>query len=167
AAPGEVIDLSAQTTQSLAQVQWTATDPLSCPGCLQTTLGPLTTNQTVIVTGWTQEGCSDTDALEVILKTRGNIFIPNSFTPNNDGINDVFSVYGNDQVLQVRNLAIFDRWGNALYSRSDLPINDPSAGWDGTFRDEVMDPGVYVYVVEVELVDGSVRLFKGDVTLVR
>ncbi|MCB9313341.1 MAG: gliding motility-associated C-terminal domain-containing protein [Lewinellaceae bacterium] len=167
AAPGEVIDLSAQTTQSLAQVQWTATDPLLCPGCLQTILGPLTTNQTVIVTGWTQEGCSDTDALEVIIKTRGNIFIPNTFTPNNDGINDVFSVYGNDQVLQVRNLAIFDRWGNALYSRSDLPINDPSAGWDGTFRDEVMDPGVYVYVVEVELVDGSVRLFKGDVTVVR
>ncbi|MCB9313343.1 MAG: gliding motility-associated C-terminal domain-containing protein [Lewinellaceae bacterium] len=167
AAPGEVIDLSAQTTQSLAQVQWTATDPLLCPGCLQTTLGPLTTNQTVIVTGWTQEGCSDTDALEVIIKTRGNIFIPNSFTPNNDGINDVFSIFGNDQVLSIRNLAIFDRWGNALYSRSDLPINDPSAGWDGTFRDEVMDPGVYIYVVEVELVNGEVQLYKGDVTVVR
>ncbi|MBK7342024.1 MAG: gliding motility-associated C-terminal domain-containing protein [Saprospiraceae bacterium] len=167
AAPGEVIDLSAQTTQSLSQVQWTASDPLSCPTCLQTSLGPLTVNQTVVVTGWTQEGCSDSDALEVIIKTRGNIFIPNSFTPNGDGINDVFSIYGNDQINRIKNLAIFDRWGNALYSRSDLPINDPSAGWDGTFRDEVMDPGVYIYVVEVELIDGSVRLYKGDVTLTR
>ncbi|MCF8239394.1 MAG: gliding motility-associated C-terminal domain-containing protein [Saprospiraceae bacterium] len=167
AAPGEVIDLSVQTTQSLSQMQWTASDPLSCPTCLQTALGPLTTNQTVVVTGWTAEGCSDTDALEVIIKTRGNIFIPNSFTPNGDGINDVFSIYGNDQVSRIRNLAIFDRWGNALYARSDLPINDPSAGWDGTFRDEVMDPGVYIYVVEVELIDGAVRLYKGDVTLTR
>ncbi|MCF8237425.1 MAG: gliding motility-associated C-terminal domain-containing protein [Saprospiraceae bacterium] len=167
AAPGEVIDLSAQTTQSLAQVQWTATDPLSCPTCLQTTLGPLTTNQTVVVTGWTLDGCTDSDALEVIIKTRGNIFIPNSFTPNGDGINDVFSIYGNDQVSRIRNLAIFDRWGNALYARTDLPINDPSAGWDGTFRDEVMDPGVYICVVEVELIDGAVRLYKGDVTLTR
>ncbi len=166
-APGEVIDLSAQTTQSLAQVQWTASDPLSCPVCLQTTLGPLTTNQTVVVTGWTQEGCSDSDALEVIIKTRGNIFIPNSFTPNGDGINDVFSIYGNDQINRIKNLAIFDRWGNALYTRSDLPINDPSAGWDGTFRDDVMDPGVYIYVVEVEIIDGSVKLYKGDVTLTR
>ena len=121
----------------------------------------------MVVTGWTLEGCSDSDALEVIIKTRGNIFIPNSFTPNGDGINDVFSIYGNDQVSRIRNLAIFDRWGNALYARSDLPINDPSAGWDGTFRDEVMDPGVYIYVVEVELVDGTVRLYKGDVTLTR
>ncbi|MCF8239598.1 MAG: gliding motility-associated C-terminal domain-containing protein [Saprospiraceae bacterium] len=167
AAPGEVIDLSAQTTQSLSQVQWTASDPLSCPTCLQTALGPLTTNQTVVVTGWTLEGCSDSDALDVIIKTRGNIFIPNSFTPNNDGINDVFSIYGNDQINRIKNLAIFDRWGNALYARTDLPINDPSAGWDGTFRDEVMDPGVYIYVVEVELIDGTVRLYKGDVTLTR
>ncbi|MCF8239596.1 MAG: gliding motility-associated C-terminal domain-containing protein [Saprospiraceae bacterium] len=167
AAPGEVIDLSVQTTQSLSQVQWTASDPLTCPTCLQTTLGPLTTNQTVVVTGWTQDGCSDSDALEVIIKTRGNIFIPNSFTPNGDGINDVFSIYGNDQINRIKNMAIFDRWGNALYARTDLPINDPSAGWNGTFRDDVMDPGVYIYVVEVELVNGEVRLYKGDVTVVR
>ncbi len=77
------------------------------------------------------------------------------------------SIYGNDQVVAVRQLAIYDRWGNALYSRSDLPINDPSVGWDGTFREELMDPGVFVYVVEVELVDGQVRLYKGDVTLSR
>ncbi len=164
---GIFIDLSVQTTQSLAQVQWTATDPLSCPSCLQTILGPLTGNQTVVVTGWTVEGCFDTDALEVIVKPAIDVFIPNSFTPNGDGINDVFSIYGNDQILSIRNLAIFDRWGNALYSRSDLPINDPSAGWDGTYRDDLMDPGVYIYVVEVELIDGTFRLYKGDVTLTR
>ncbi len=167
ATQGDLIDLSLQTTQSLSQIQWTAQDPLSCPTCTQTTLGPLTINQVVVVTGWTLEGCSDSDALDVIVKPGIDLFIPNSFTPNNDGINDVFSIYGNDQVSRVRNLAIFDRWGNALYARSDLPVNDPSSGWDGTFRDEVMDPGVYIYVVEVELIDGSVRLYKGDVTLTR
>jgi gliding motility-associated-like protein len=167
AAPGEVIDLSAQANQSLSQVQWTATDPLSCPTCIQTTLGPLSGNQTVVVTGWTVGGCTHSDALEVIVKARGNLFIPNSFSPNADGINDVFSVYGNDQIVGIRNLAVYDRWGNALYARRDLPINDPSAGWDGTFRDKMMDPGVYVYVVEVELIDGSVRLYKGDVMLVK
>ncbi len=164
---GEVIDLSLQATQSISQVQWNATDPLDCPNCLQTSLGPLTGSQTVVVTGWTEDGCSDSDEIVVTVETRVKVFIPNSFTPNNDGINDVFSIYGNDQIHRIRNLAIFDRWGNALYARADLSINDPSAGWDGTFRDDVMDPGVYIYVVEVELIDGSVRLYKGDVTVVR
>ena len=47
----------------------------------------------------------------------------------------------NDQVVRVRNLAVFDRRGNALYLRTDLPINDPSEGWNGHFREELMDPG--------------------------
>ena len=164
---GDIIDLSVQTNQILAMIQWSAPDPLSCSTCPLTTLGPLSVSQTVIVTGTTADGCTAVDDLEVKLRVTIDVFIPNSFTPNNDGINDVFSVYGNDQVVIVRNLAVFDRWGNALYARSDLPINDPSEGWDGMFRDELMDPGVYVYVVEVELLDGSIKLFKGDVTLVR
>jgi hypothetical protein len=63
----------------------------------------------------------------------------------------------------------FASWGTRIqaYSRNDLPVNDPSAGWDGTFRNKLMDPGVYVYVVEVEMIDGSVRLYKGDVMLVK
>ncbi|MCO6486236.1 MAG: gliding motility-associated C-terminal domain-containing protein, partial [Saprospiraceae bacterium] len=95
------------------------------------------------------------------------VYIPNSFSPDEDGINDVFSVYGNAQVVGVRHLAIYDRWGNNLYFERHLPVNDPGVGWDGTFRGQIMDPGVYVYVVEVELADGGTRLYKGDVTVVR
>ncbi len=164
---GDTVQLAVQSNYALTLLQWSAPDPLGCATCLSTRLGPLTTSQLVTVTGQTEDGCAASDDVYIDMKVRVEVFIPNSFTPNNDGINDVFSVYGNDQVINVRNLAIFDRWGNALYARSDLPINDPAEGWDGHFRDEIMDPGVYVYVVEVELLDGSIRLFKGDVTLVR
>lgn len=168
---GAMIDLSIQANALLDQILWTAFDPLSCVTCPATTLGPITTSQTVTVQVMTVEGCPGNDALQLNLQSveaeRPDLYIPNSFSPNGDGINDIFSVYGNDQVVGIRNLAIFDRWGNALYARSDLPINDPSAGWDGTFRDDVMDPGVYIYVVEVELIDGSVKLYKGDVTVTR
>ncbi|MBK7344292.1 MAG: gliding motility-associated C-terminal domain-containing protein [Saprospiraceae bacterium] len=164
---GDIVNLAVQSNFDLEFLQWSAPDPMSCPTCLVTTLGPLTQSQLVTVTGQTVDGCDASDDVYIDMKIRVEVYIPNSFTPNNDGINDVFSVYGNDQVVNVRNLAIYDRWGNALYSHSDLPINDPSKGWDGFFRDELMDPGVYVYVVEVELLDGDVRLFKGDVTLTR
>lgn len=164
---GDFIRLELFTSLPLAQIQWSATDFLSCPTCPATTLGPVRDNQTVLLTASTADGCNASDALEVRLRPQPEVYIPNSFSPNFDGINDIFSVYGNELVVSVRNLAIYDRWGNALYSRTDLPVNDPSAGWDGQFRDKAMDPGVYIYVVIVELQDGSTRLFKGDVTLVK
>ena len=164
---GDIVNMAVQSHYDLSLLQWSAPDPLGCATCPTTTLGPLKASQTVTVTGQTIEGCAAMDDVFIDVKVRVEVFIPNSFTPNNDGINDVFSVYGNDQVVRVRNLAVFDRWGNALYLRTDLPINDPSEGWNGHFREELMDPGVYVYVVEVELLNGEVRLYKGDVTLVR
>ncbi len=169
AGEGEFVDLAATAFPAAAQLHWTATDPLGCPSCAMTTLGPLTASQWVTVQGWTASGCTVSDDLQVILRAEDlpRVYIPNSFSPDEDGINDVFSVYGNAQVVDVRNLAIYDRWGNNLYEERHLPVNDPGVGWDGTFRGQIMDPGVYVYVAEVELADGSTRLYKGDVTLVR
>jgi gliding motility-associated-like protein len=166
---GAMLSLNVSGSQTLAQVLWSATDPLSCPSCAQTTMGPLTQSQTVSVQAWTASGCTAIDLLQVALRALRTpaVYIPNSFSPNADGINDIFSVYGNDQILSLRSMAIYDRWGNALFHRQDLPLNDPSAGWDGTFRGKLLDPGVYVYVVELELANGSTRLYKGDVTLLR
>jgi hypothetical protein len=118
---GAMIDLSIQANALLDQILWTAFDPLSCATCPATTLGPITTSQTVTVQVMTVEGCPGNDALQLNLQSveaeRPDLYIPNSFSPNNDGINDVFSIYGNDQVVGIRNLAIYDRWGNALYYR--------------------------------------------------
>ena len=164
---GTLVDLAVQSSHTLASLEWNAIDPLSCASCPQTQLGPLLQTQTVTVRGTTADGCEAEDFLQVLMRIRIDIYIPNSFSPDNDGINDIFSVFGNDLVKKVRNMAIYDRWGNSLYYREDLPLNDPGEGWDGSFRGRVMDPGVYVYVVEAELYDGSVELLKGDVTLVR
>jgi gliding motility-associated-like protein len=167
--PGAIIDLSVQSSALLAQVQWQAADPLSCATCATTTLGPISVSQTVTVQGWTAAGCTDTDQVQIHVTDRdlASVYIPNSFSPNGDGINDLFTVYGNEAVRAIRQFAVYDRWGNALYLQRNLPVNDPSAGWDGTFRGRLMDPGVYVYTIELELVDGSTRLYKGDVQLTR
>lgn len=112
-------------------------------------------------------GCMYRDSVWVQLTAPVELYLPTAFSPNGDGINDVFSVYGNDQVRAIHLFAVYDRWGNVLYRQSILPINDPATGWDGTFRGRMMDPGVYVYVVEFEFSDGSIGLYKGDVQLVR
>lgn len=164
---GTEINLAGSSNHPLSQIQWSAPDPLSCSTCLITRLGPLKDNQDVIFTGITAEGCEAQDIMKVIVRKRPLVFIPTSFSPNYDGINDIFSIYVNEFVVSIRNLAIYDRWGNSLYLREDLPINDPSVGWDGSFRGKDMDPGVYVYVVEVELYNGKIEIYKGDVTIVK
>lgn len=169
--PGAMVDLSAVCTPPAVSWQWTASDPLACAACPLTALGPVSVAQQVQVTAVTAEGCLGQDALRITLAVvpgdTVDLYIPNGFSPNGDGINDIFSVYANTPEVVVRNLAVYDRWGNALFASRDLPVNDPSRGWDGSFRGKVMDPGVYVYVIEAEWPDGSLRLFKGDVTLVR
>jgi gliding motility-associated-like protein len=169
--PGALITLNAQSGQVLNQWQWSAIDPMSCATCPLTELGPITQAQIVTISVLSADGCPAADDLRITLRQAEAelpaVYIPNSFSPNADGINDLFSVFGNAQVLEIRRLAVYDRWGNALYEETGIPPNTPSRGWDGSFRGRPMDPGVFVYVAEVVFQGGRTRIYKGDVTLVR
>ncbi|RZK18090.1 MAG: gliding motility-associated C-terminal domain-containing protein, partial [Pedobacter sp.] len=88
------------------------------------------------------------------------IYIPNAFTPNNDGKNDVFLIYGN--TIASAKMNIYTQWGQLLF-QSDNVAN----GWDGTFRGVNQPIGVYVYMVEAQLTDGTTVIRKGTVTLLR
>lgn len=87
-------------------------------------------------------------------------YIPNVFSPNNDGLNDKFKAEGiNFDTYEMR---IFDRWGNYIYQS-----NDAGTGWDGTYRDKPADIGVYAYYVVIKFINGNIIERKGDVLLVR
>ncbi len=105
-----------------------------------------------------------TDCIEP--EVHNNIYIPNIFSPNDDGINDNFALsFGSDLQVTAMTGSIFDRWGNMVYSSDEIPFE-----WDGFFADEAMMPGVYAYLIRCTYLDGSVEreeVFKGDVTLVR
>ncbi|WP_207494987.1 gliding motility-associated C-terminal domain-containing protein [Aridibaculum aurantiacum] len=89
-----------------------------------------------------------------------NIFIPNVFTPNGDGRNDIFRVYGND--LAAVDLRIFNQWGEMIYETRDM-----QRGWDGSYKGRQQPVGVYVYAASITLRDGSNIVKKGSFSLVR
>jgi gliding motility-associated-like protein len=77
------------------------------------------------------------------------------------------NVYNN---LRVNNFSIFDRWGNKLFNISNQYINkdtDDSFGWDGTFNGQAVNPGVYIYYIEIMDESGDISRFTGDITLIR
>ncbi|MEL6943530.1 MAG: gliding motility-associated C-terminal domain-containing protein [Bacteroidota bacterium] len=112
-------------------------------------------------------GCRASDVLNYYIDREYEMFIPNAFSPDGDGANDLFILYGGNKVKNVEALRIFDRWGRVLFEREDFIPNSPQFGWDGRFNNSPVSSGVYIYFAEVEFIDGEVKLFKGDVAVMR
>ena len=95
------------------------------------------------------------------------IFIPNIFSPNGDGINDQVSIQSNDRIILVNSFRVFDRWGNIVFEDFNFLPNDAHHGWDGIFNGKLMNPAVFTYLAEVKTIDHDLMLVTGDVSLVR
>ncbi|TAK42577.1 MAG: hypothetical protein EPO28_07140 [Saprospiraceae bacterium] len=95
------------------------------------------------------------------------VYFPNAFSPNDDGINDVFLPFDGGDVAVVHYFRVFDRWGGEVFEATDFRPNNFAAGWDGRARGKRANPGVYVWLAEVEFRDGMVEMREGDVTVVR
>lgn len=114
------------------------------------------------VYGSNEYGCKDSAKITLQVKYDEVEYIPNAFTPNNDGLNDVFKI-GKMQFKKLIDFTVYDRWGKEMYHNA----YDPNQGWDGTYKGVKQDMGVYYYSIQVEMANGKTRLIKGDVTLIR
>ncbi|HMQ89265.1 MAG TPA: gliding motility-associated C-terminal domain-containing protein, partial [Flavilitoribacter sp.] len=96
------------------------------------------------------------------------VFVPTGFTPNNDGTNDRLLVHARaGNPVEVVTFRVFDRWGELVYEDGGFMANDPDRGWDGAFRQQPMNSGVFLWSLEVQYQDGNRESFKGSTTLIR
>ena len=146
---------------------WTPGDQLSCDRCPDPIVRPFE-DQSYLITAYDVNGCvGDAEVFIEVDKNR-NVFLPNAFSPNGDGINDEFRVFTGVGVQNVNYVRIFDRWGNLIYEQTDIePDVSGIPTWDGFFQGKPMDPYVYVYLIEVEFEDEVTLLYRGDITLMR
>ena len=165
---GDSVQLTAITNypDSLLTYSWYPAEGLSCNDCPAPWASP--SNQTdYVVNIVDRNGCQISDGLTIIVNKKRDVFIPTGFSPNGDNINDVFMVHGADHVTDIRILKVFDRWGELVFEAKEVPVNDPTFGWDGTYRGKLVNSGTYVYYTEILFVDGETFPFKGEVTLLR
>ncbi len=120
----------------------------------------------VTVTVVDTNGCVAQDEVLVRVDKPRNVYIPNIFKPEN-GQEPFFYVFGGSDVAEVESFLIFDRWGNQVFEMKNFMPNDPAKGWDGRYKGELLNPGVFVYQASVRFIDGETILYKGDLTLVR
>lgn len=139
---------------------WSPTSTLSCGNCASPIADPLTTTTYVLIIT-DANGCTSADTVVVTVDMEcGEVFIPNAFSPNNDGNNELECVYGN--CIQIMEFAIFDRWGNKVFFTTD-----PKQCWDGTFKGKVLNTGVFDYYMKATLYDGSEVKRQGNIHLFR
>ena len=139
---------------------------MTCTDCKQPTAAPrLPTIFKVILTD--SFGCSLKKEVIVHVDKRRKIFAPTAFSPNNDGENDQFCLYGGSGTRKILTFKVFNRWGAMLYQRSNMLPMDTINGWDGQFQGRDASTDTYVWVAEIEFEDGEIEVFKGDVALLR
>ncbi|MFQ5445579.1 MAG: gliding motility-associated C-terminal domain-containing protein [Saprospiraceae bacterium] len=167
---GESVNLEALLSfpaDQLDTVIWqNLPDSVECPTCLAQVVAPEeTTVYRVRVID--ENGCMAEDKVTVWVDEKAPYFVPNAFSPNGDGNNDRLVFFAGEEVAVVHTFRIFDRWGDLVFSAENFQPNDPAFGWDGTFGGKPMNTAVFVWMAEVEYLDGQREVVYGDATLLR
>ncbi|HSC36315.1 MAG TPA: gliding motility-associated C-terminal domain-containing protein, partial [Chitinophagaceae bacterium] len=151
----------------LGTTWWIPAQFLSCIHCETPVLVPPYSMKYTFV-AQNEHHCFDTAYVDVKTFAGGLVDIPNAFSPNNDGNNDVFYILGSRDIKLVREFAVFNRWGEKIFHVANTPANDPQFGWNGRLPNgQPAAGGTYVYYVTIEFVSGAKQVFKGTLTLVR
>lgn len=164
---GSSVELAANANQVISTISWQPSDFLSCPTCPQTTATPLQ-NIEYQVFATNIDGCTASDAIFIQVKNTADVYAPNVFSPNGDGFNDSFTLFGGIGVKEIESLLIFDRWGGLVFeSEKGILPGDLALGWDGTWREKDASAGVYTWTALIKLLNDKTVRVSGDVTLVR
>lgn len=163
---GKSIQLKTTNSSDIISWRWFPNQWISCDNCPQPFSAPkksITYKAIAINAG----GCRTEDQITLkVVCGEENIYIPNTFSPNGDGVNDRFYARGSG-LASIKSLRIYNRWGNLVYSKFSLPVNDFTSGWDGTFNGKLLPSDVYVYSIDVICDNNQTYSFKGDITLIR
>jgi len=162
---GETAQLNASGTL-IQSYLWANAVTLSCSTCANP-VASMSVATTYTVTASTNWGCKASDTVRIhILCDKSQLFIPNSFTPNHDGQNDKFYPRGVG-IRIIKSFRIYNRWGQLLFERTNIALNDESNAWDGSYMGDIPHPDVYVYVIDAVCETGAPINVKGDVTIIR
>ncbi len=163
---GETVRINLTQNVALDSFLWNNEPGLSCYRCAEPEAQALRSTDYILkVTA--SGGCTDIDTLRITVKDRRNIYFPNIFSPDDDGENDHFTGFGGPEVLSIKVLKIFSRWGELVYEGHDITPGVISSGWDGRFKGSDASSGVFTWVSQVEFIDGLISGYEGTVTLKR
>ncbi|HHH52446.1 MAG TPA: gliding motility-associated C-terminal domain-containing protein [Bacteroidetes bacterium] len=168
---GKIINLVANNNfDSISNVQWYIDGEETDNKQLEYQFEPSQDTKVVVVLT-NEKGCIQSDTVNItisIIDENADIYIPDIFTPDGDGINDTWSIQASDAIQEIELVGIYDRWGENIYSREHIPVSISGTSlWDGRYKDKPVNPGVYVYYIIFKTHTGKSIRRSGDITVIR
>lgn len=152
--------LKPYTLDAITGYSWTPSTGLSCVDCYNPVAQPYSSNNTYQLTIFYNTGCFASSTVRIKVQNNLQLFVPNLFSPNGDGANDKFEVFGYG--IKDFKMKIFNRWGEKVFES----INQYDS-WDGTYKGVMQNPDIYTYLLQVIYLDDKEATRKGTITLVR
>jgi len=165
-------NITAEVGGEIDSIIWSPSAGLDCNNCMTPTATPQATTTYYATIYYSMNGvtCTQTDSAAItVFESCGEspIYVPNTFTPNGDGLNDGFTIRGSG-ISKVKSFRIFDRWGAMVCSTENAPVNSPAATWGGTnMNGKELNPNVYVYMYEIICMNNELLTGKGNITLIK
>ncbi len=163
---GESTNIILSTNAIEPKLSWQPSDFLTCDTCLTNTITPQSSITYTVRLSDTND-CSITHIIDISVDQRSRLFIPNVFSPNDDGTNDVFKIYGDASIAQILELQIRNRWGDIVYVDKDFLPDDSQIGWDAYFKNQKAAAGVYLVYIEYVNILGQIKSEAATLTLLR
>ncbi len=166
---GQKVQITPRTnadTSQLNQWTWTPDDFLDCTSCFSVNASPKTTTRYVLrITD--RHGCTVEDDVLIQVNAHPEVIVPSAFSPNGDNVNDRLEIAVGQAVRRIHAFKIYDRWGNLVYQAKDILPGTRLLSWDGSMNGEPLNPGVFIYMIDLELINGVRHHMAGDVSLLR
>ncbi|MEL7219678.1 MAG: gliding motility-associated C-terminal domain-containing protein [Bacteroidota bacterium] len=165
---GEAIPLEAEVSGSTDfSLSWLPNDAFSCADCFTPLLQASSSGIYQLIATDNDTGCTASASVIIEVLSCEDVYVPNAFSPNFDQVNDHLQVFAEACFTQLISWQIFDRWGGVVYEASEQLLTGKFDGWDGLVNGEAAEQGTYGYQLMLEREDGSQKLLRGEVMLLR
>ncbi|MCG8331459.1 MAG: gliding motility-associated C-terminal domain-containing protein [Chitinophagales bacterium] len=165
---GETLTITPSITSSseIVSYKWEESDTsiLSCLDCSSIEITPSGETATLSLLVTNENGCIAEDKISIEIKRP--VYVPNAFSPNNDGRNDLF-IINTPETIPFSNFQIYDRWGGMIWERKEGFTNTYKFGWNGISDNKVTPPGLYIWTIQLHYSDGVSKLLSGETNLVK
>ena len=163
---GQSVQLAPYYSSTPQNIKWSPPSLFNCLNCPANTIN-IDQDVVIFLYAENESACPSNDSIFLKFVPKIDVYIPNAFSPDLNGINDYFTIYGDEHLVNIKELRIYSRWGENVFIGTDIEPNNSLLGWNGRFKGKLLNSGIFVFYAILEFDNNKSKLYKGEINLLR